>query len=95
MLGCIISLFWTILAKKVELSASQKMPRLSLVIKILCQSVQSSHTASLSVEIDSATISYESLVDRPDSEETHYLLVTKKWKLDCLASENSLTAKVS
>lgn len=56
--------------------------------------LQDSHTASLTVEIESATISYDSLEERHDAEETHYLLVTKLWRLECVAAQDSLIAKV-
>ena len=49
---------------------------------------------SLSVEVDSATISYDCTEDWHDAEETHYLLVTKQWRLDCLAEEHGVIAKV-
>ena len=44
--------------------------------------------------IDSATISYDSPQDWHDAEETHYLLVTKQWRLECGATEDSFVAKV-
>ena len=51
--------------------------------------------ASLEMEVASVSVSFDSLEEREDAQEIHYLLVTKSWVVQCIASEAALVAKVS
>lgn len=44
--------------------------------------------------VDSLSMRYDGLDALYDTEETHYLLVTKKWKAHCEAAHDSVTVKV-
>lgn len=52
------------------------------------------NSVSLDLELEAVSVKFDSLQERHDAAESHYLLVTQRWTAGCVISNDSSLAKV-